>query len=141
MTNENQINGLLQQHNLKKTPARVIVLRTLLSSKFAASYAELEQSTKELADRITLYRILKNFEQRGIIHKTINHEGNAKYAICIDGCSNENHQDHHVHFNCTSCQQTVCLEDTDIPKITLPRGYKATQYSFSVNGICRQCTR
>jgi Fe2+ or Zn2+ uptake regulation protein len=53
MTNENQINGLLQQHNLKKTPARVKVLRTLLSSKFAASYAELEQSTKELADRIS----------------------------------------------------------------------------------------
>jgi len=141
MKKEEYIIATLHSHELKKTPARVKVLQILDGSKYAVSYTQLEAATKELADRITLYRILKNFEQKGIIHKMTDHEGNAKYALCVEGCDTHRHQDHHVHFNCTECNQTLCLEETDIPKISLPRGYKAMQYAFTVNGLCRQCSK
>lgn len=141
MAQENDWAGLLRLHDLKKTPARVKVLQTLANENLAVSHAQLEAETKDLADRITLYRILKNFEQKGILHKTIDHEGNAKYALCHADCNDNHHRDHHIHFNCTQCGQTRCLDEVTIPKINLPRGYKANAYSFSINGVCRQCNK
>lgn len=141
MAPDEKITGILHTHELKKTPARVKVLHTLMGSKYAVSYTRLEEVTRDVADRITLYRILKHFEQKGLIHKTMDHEGLAKYAMCHDECSTDHHRDHHIHFNCTECHQTLCLEDTDIPKIHLPRGYKASEYAFTINGLCRLCSK
>ncbi|MFN4082426.1 MAG: Fur family transcriptional regulator [Bacteroidia bacterium] len=132
---------LLKQNGLKKTPARLYVLNSLITSKYAISYNILEKETKNVADRITLYRILKSFEQKGIIHKTIDHEGLPKYALCHDNCNNSHHYDNHVHFNCTKCNQTICLDAVDIPAVTLPKGYQIKELSFSINGICKQCAK
>lgn len=132
---------ILKQNDLKKTPARIFVLKRLLQSRTAISYQMFEKELKHLADRITLYRILKSFEEKGIIHKTFDHEGLPKYAMCQDACKTNHHYDHHVHFNCTQCKETICMETVDIPKITLPKGFKATSFAFSVIGVCRTCAK
>jgi len=139
MHSDEQLITLLKSHELKKTPARMSVLRQLSESTYAISYADLENGTRELADRVTLYRLLKSFEEKGIIHRTFDSDGAARYALCHDHCSEHQHNDQHVHFNCTACKQTVCLEKVEIPKIRLPRGYKGFQSHFSISGICKNC--
>lgn len=139
MNINNSALNLLKHHALKKTPARLAVLSELLNHSYALSYSLLERLTKNTSDRITLYRVLKSFEEKGIIHKTIDHEGNYKYALCHDNCHEHAHADHHVHFNCTQCNHTYCMDDTTIPKINLPKGFKTMQIQYTVNGICKFC--
>lgn len=141
LTSETEAIQILRKNELKKTPARVFVLMRLLQSHAAISYQMFEKELKHLADRITLYRILKSFEEKGIIHKTFDHEGLPKYAMCHDTCQTNHHHDHHVHFNCTQCNETICMEKIDIPKISLPKGFKATSFAFSVNGLCKTCAK
>ena len=58
---------LLHQHQLRKTPVRKEVLDVFLSRSEAVSQQYIEQHFDAI-DRVTLYRTLKTFEQKGIIH-------------------------------------------------------------------------
>ncbi|GAB1447887.1 MAG: transcriptional repressor [Bacteroidia bacterium] len=139
MEREIQVSDLLRQHDLKKTPARLTVLRLLSQSGFAVGFAELEQALGELADKVTLYRLLKSFEDKGIIHKTIDPEGFPKYALCQDDCGTHRHVDRHIHFSCTQCKKTSCLPHVSIPTVILPEGYLAEAFQFNISGICKSC--
>lgn len=141
MERDNQVAELLRLHELKKTPARLTVLKALSQSNFAVGFAELEDAIGDLADKVTLYRLLKSFEDKGIIHKTIDHEGAPKYALCKEECGNHKHVDRHIHFSCTRCNKTSCLPSVTIPTVKLPRGYVAEAFQFNISGICKTCAR
>jgi Fur family ferric uptake transcriptional regulator len=130
---------LLKNHGLKKTPARLRVLEILTKSAQAIAYSEIEHQMKAVADRVTLYRLLISFEEQGIVHKTFDHHGTAKYALCHANCDIHTHRDEHVHFNCTQCNGTFCLDTVILPAITLPRGYAASSYQFAITGVCKNC--
>jgi Fur family ferric uptake transcriptional regulator len=130
---------LLKSHNLKCTDARLAVLELISQSKGAVPYHELEEAVIETADRVTLYRILKTFEEKGLLHKTIDHKGTSKYALCHHTCNEEKHAHDHVHFNCTVCNETECLEQVAAPAVKLPRGYKIQEINLSINGVCKLC--
>ena len=49
------------------------------------------------------------------------------------------HHDHHVHFRCEECGSTRCLEETDIPVISLPKGYDMRNVEVVVSGVCKEC--
>ncbi|MCU0422704.1 MAG: transcriptional repressor [Bacteroidia bacterium] len=132
---------LLREHDLKVTEARLKVIAILMQKDHALTYNEIEQKTKKISDRVTLYRLLKSFEEKGLIHKTFDHEGVAKYAICQHDCDTHKHDDNHVHFNCITCNQTICMDSIEIPSIKLPRGFKANSFQFTVNGMCKTCSK
>lgn len=46
----------------------------------------------------------------------------------------------HVHFMCTRCGITTCLQEVHIPEIKLPRGYKTRQTEVVVSGVCKECS-
>ena len=66
----------------------------------ATSQPDLESLMNDV-DRVTLYRILNVFEEKGIIHKVFDLNGTANYAICTSNCQEHRHHDEHLHFNCT----------------------------------------
>lgn len=109
-----------------------------MESDHALTSNDIEEHFNDI-DRITLYRTLKSFEEKGIIHKVIDVNNVTKYALCVDECSEHHHHDHHVHFHCDDCGNTFCLEGVNIPKISLPEGYKVTNKSMMINGKCVQC--
>ena len=51
------------------------------------------------------------------------------------------HHDDHVHFVCTNCNKTICLDDIVSPNIELPEGYLAQNVQVVINGVCRECGR
>lgn len=130
---------ILLDKDLKKTNVRVQVLDSLLNSPTALSQSQLEEHFAHQFDRITLYRTLKLYEEKGIIHRIYNSFGEAKYAACSNHCHEHSHSDHHLHFNCLKCKSTYCINSIEIPAFELPEGMLALQYNFSVEGVCEKC--
>lgn len=132
----------LANFNLRTTPCREEVLRMLQAKAYAQSQGDIEHTLSNQFDRVTIYRTLKSFLQSGIIHKVLDDEGGVKYALCKELCHHEDgthHQHDHVHFKCTNCGHTTCLEDVIIPRIELPVGYTKQESNLLIQGICKVC--
>ncbi len=129
---------ILRKHKLRITPFRIEVLRMFDKSKHALSAAELELKLKN-SDRITLYRTLKSFEEKGIIHKAIDGTNQPKFAVCEAQCQEHSHHDKHVHFHCLTCENTFCIDTVFIPEVKLPQGFQVKNTDMIVSGICEKC--
>lgn len=130
---------ILHHHQLKKTLGRELVLDYFQSRTHAVSHGELNDSLGERINRASLYRILRDFEQSGIIHKVPDDEVSVKFAYCQSGCSAHAHSDNHVHFKCANCGETHCLEEVEVPQFNLPNAVKVQQTSILVSGVCEAC--
>ena len=80
---DNNIDTILNNRNIKPTSMRELVLKVLSEQKAAISLTDLEQAF-EKADRITLYRTLKTFEANKLIHRIDDGSGAIKYALCLE---------------------------------------------------------
>lgn len=130
---------IISKHNLRPTSNRVEVLKIYLKKKKAISHGELDAMTGDRFDRITLYRTLKAFENAGILHKVYDEQGTARYSTCSHDCDTTGHDDNHVHFHCTECEDTFCLENTEIPTIAIPKDLHVSSSYMVLNGVCNQC--
>ena len=133
------ISQFLQKNHLKVTGPRLSVLSILASRGVATSQPDLEDILKQEVDRVTLYRTLKTFADKGIIHKVFDANGTATYALCSGSCTEHQHYDEHLHFNCTVCNQVYCLNDIQFPEIKLPTGFTSDFMTFTAAGICNRC--
>ena len=133
-------NALLSHSNLRKTPVRLQVLELLLRKhEEALSSHQLESGLPEV-DRITLYRTLRTFEQKGIIHQAFDGTANAKYALCNEACTEHHHVDRHAHFHCSFCGKTVCLDESPQPDVVVPGGFIVQSSHLILRGSCPDCT-
>jgi Fur family ferric uptake transcriptional regulator len=134
-----QIQQLLKRNQLSITDSRSKILELFLQQNGALAHADIEKKSGASFDRVTVYRTLQTFVEKGIIHTIPTADNSILYALCKDKCSEGHHYDHHVHFVCQQCSNTICLEDSTVPEVKLPSGYQATQVEVVVNGICREC--
>lgn len=130
----------LSAKQIRPTAMRLLVLETLQKQTFAISLNDLEAAF-DRADRITLYRTLKTFEEKGLVHQINDGSGAVKYALCEDSCKPEHHHDLHVHFYCNACKETYCLPKSRIPQVQLPESFQAEEVNLMVKGICGKCAR
>jgi len=135
-----KVKDTLREHDLRNTSCREEVLGILFRENAALSHGEIEKELGSRFDRVTIYRTLKTFVDKGIIHKVLDEEG-LRYAICRDQCSGPQHHHDHLHFKCTSCGLTNCIENVAIPYIALPPGYKGMETSLLIQGVCPECNR
>ena len=129
---------LLEQKSVRVTAMRQLILEYFLKEQKTASLRDLEAIFNR-ADRITIYRTLKTFEEKGILHSIANGTSEVKYALCKTDCGPDNHTDQHPHFQCIKCNQLTCLEDIFIPKMELPKGYISIETQMTIKGICVIC--
>ena len=127
----------LRQHKLRSTPVRRAVLEVLTQRDVAMSAPELEEATG--ADRITMYRTLKTFEERGILHRIVDGTSVDKFALCGGECSDGDHVHAHPHFHCDDCGDTVCLDAPLQAPPVLPQGYQITDVQLTYRGRCNDC--
>lgn len=137
--NSDILNEVFEKHKLRKTPVRADILAIFFNKPFALSHGDLEETLKGKYDRVTIYRTLHLFEKKGLIHKVPDENGLSKYALCSHDCSSIQHHDEHIHFLCSSCGHTFCLNTIQVPDIALPQGYTPTVFSFTIHGICPKC--
>ena len=134
----NKSESLLKKHKIRVTNNRLAVLDRFFKVEKAISSYDIEQSLGDM-DRVTLYRTLKMFQEKGVIHKALDSTDTTKYALCIDDCDEHHHHDEHVHFHCQQCQDTICLNDVYVPKVKTPEGFKTSATHMVVEGICSKC--
>jgi Fur family ferric uptake transcriptional regulator len=127
----------LENRNIKPTAMRELVLKVLSEQSAAISLADLEQKFEKV-DKVTLYRTLKTFEENKLIHSIDDGTSSVKYALCKETCQCHP-EDLHVHFLCSRCQHTYCLNDIAIPSITLPADFEVKIINMVVKGVCANC--
>lgn len=133
-----KVEQLLNNKNVRPTAMRVLVYQQLVEADMAISLTDIENNFDQ-ADRTTLYRTIKTFENNGVVHAIEDGTGVTKYALCDAYCNGEHHNDLHLHFHCTICEETTCLTHYKIPRISLPRGYRAKDVNLTVTGVCDKC--
>lgn len=115
------------------------VLNEITQKDAAISQPDLEKIVGKEIDRVTLYRILSSFEEKGIVHKVFDLNGTATYAICSPDCTANHHHDQHVHFICSICNSVFCLEEISLPKIPVPANFTLHSLALNAVGLCDRC--
>lgn len=126
--------AILSQFAISKTAIRESVIALLIQHKEALSTKEIEQELNGPVDRVTLYRTIKLFEEKNIIHKIILEDGNVKYRLI-----NDHKGVMHPHFHCINCGKVICLPEIPLPAVDLPEGFSINTQNTIIEGICKKC--
>jgi Fur family transcriptional regulator, ferric uptake regulator len=133
------IPDILKRNQLSVTDSRRKILEFFYDASGALAHADIEKLSGESFDRVTIYRTLQTFVEKGIIHTIPTADNSVKYALCKDECEAGHHHDDHIHFLCDDCGTTYCLE-SNVPAIQLPKGFIAKQTDVVVSGRCGKCS-
>jgi Fur family ferric uptake transcriptional regulator len=134
-----KIEEILKRNQLSVTSGRKKILELFLQQEGALAHSDIEKRAGEKFDRVTVYRTLQAFLEKGLIHSIPTADNSIRYALCKDDCGGGHHHDDHVHFVCSACGSTVCLDHVTIPAIQLPNGFVAEQVEMVVSGVCKSC--
>ena len=135
----NSVNDLLKVYQLNVTDSRKKILQLFLDQPAALAHADIEKNAGEKFDRVTVYRTLQTFMDKGLIHSIPTADNTIRYALCKDECGEGHHHDHHIHFVCEQCRKTACLDSVVIPEIKLPNGYIKDKVEVVISGVCSAC--
>jgi Fur family ferric uptake transcriptional regulator len=138
---DSRISEILRRNRLSVTGSRQKILNLFLANTAALAHADIEHKAGEKFDRVTVYRTLQTFVEKGIIHTIPTPDNSIKYALCKQDCFEGHHHDNHFHFVCSSCGITECLEDFIMPAVKLPKDYTASNVEIVINGLCRNCRK
>ena len=85
----------------------------------------------------TVYRVLTQFEQAGILERSNFESGKAVYEL--------NEGTHHDHLICTSCGKVEEFYDAEIERrqqmIAKDKGWILQDHAMSLYGLCADCTQ
>lgn len=129
--------NILQKSKLKVTRIRLRALNFFMSGNKVFSYKELKNEFCSEMDRVSLYRILHQFEDTGIIMKVLDTSGEVKYCFCEENSS----QIEDFYFKCSTCNKEEILP-------ALPGEYyqrlrllhQIEQIHLHAEGICKECS-
>jgi len=131
----------LVDKGIRPTETRLTVYKYLKTKFYAVTLKDMEKAfikksdNNKTADRATIYRTIKLFQEKGIVHQIDDGSTISKYAL-----SNEKGLDLHLHLHCTHCGKTFCLPDK-IPQEALPDEIKVTDVNLVLNGVCVKCIK
>ena len=84
----------------------------------------------------TVYRVLTQFEQAGILERSHFESGKAVYEL--------NEGKHHDHLVCTGCGKVEEFYDAEIERrqqmIAKDKGWILQDHAMSLYGLCADCT-
>ena len=133
------ISNILKRNELSVTGSRKKILELFQGNNGALAHSDIERRTGEKFDRVTIYRTLQTFVEKGILHTIPTPDNSVLYALCKDDCTTGHHHDNHVHFVCDHCNVTYCLDSVVTPEVNLPKGFRPTVIDVVVTGICKNC--
>ena len=77
---------ILKHSQLSVTESRKKILHLFQASPGALAHADIENHTSDQYDRVTIYRTLQTFLEKGIIHAIPTADNSVRYALCKDDC-------------------------------------------------------
>lgn len=121
----------------RNTPAKQAVLDLLKHTDKALSHDTIEAQIGMEINRATVYRILNQFCEDGLVHTIVAEDGKQYFAACTD-CRGKHTPHNHIHFRCTHCDTLVCLPEK--VNFSLPEGYRVQEVSCVLTGTCMDCS-
>ena len=131
----------LKSTGLKATLPRLKILE--IFQKGAQRHMTAEDVFRVLLDErsdiglATVYRVLTQFEQAGILIRSNFESGKAIYEL--------NEGQHHDHFVCTVCSKVEEFYDPEIEKrqnlIAKDKGWVIHDHSMALYGQCADCAK
>ncbi|MDO1509451.1 MULTISPECIES: ferric iron uptake transcriptional regulator [Neisseria] len=140
---ENNFNNIaqLKDNGLKVTGPRLKILD--LFETHADAHLSAEDVYRILLDEgieigvATIYRVLTQFEQAGILLRHHFETGKAVYEL--------NQGDHHDHIVCVKCGVVTEFHNKEIEelqeKIAEENGYRVVDHALYMYGICGNCQK
>ena len=132
------VSGLLKAADIRPTEHRIKLLDYLLEMERPLSHAEIDAKFPDM-DRVTIYRTLSLFVERGLAHQVQGPDG--VWRFCAHSAEGGSCPGDHPHFLCRSCGRMFCLPDERMPKVSVPDGYAVAGKQFVVYGTCGECLR
>ena len=129
----------LKSAGLKVTLPRLKILEVLeKSSNHHLSAEDIYRKLMEKHGEVgvaTIYRVLTQFEESGIVNK-LNFENNqAVYEL--------SNVEHHDHLVCVKCNEIIEFQDDVIEQhqlqIANKYGFQLTDHSLYLYGLCKTC--
>ena len=125
----------LSSHGVNPTAVRILVWEYAREQSETFSLSDMERLLPHM-DRSSIFRALKLFTDHHLLHAIDDGTGQQKYCVCR--CEHNGHLNH-IHFTCTKCGKTYCLEDYIIPLVSLPEGFLMEDAEYIIKGTCRNC--
>jgi len=143
MGKEQNHTDILRNHSLKATSIRLRVLELLTGSSVAMSHARISDLLDHSIDKVTLYRTLNSFVEKGLAHKVATEDRNWLYAIYDDHDHNHDDGSHnHGHFICDECEKIYCFPvDENLLSVNRQNlhGFEIKQHEIRLHGRCPVC--
>lgn len=127
----------LSQAGIQPTPNRILVVDALQHAQSPLSLADLEELLPTM-ERSGIFRVLSLLADSHVAHTVNDGTRSLKYGMCPSGAGGHSASDHHVHFHCTRCGRTYCI-DCPVPRVPLPEGFRALSANYVLDGLCPSC--
>ncbi len=119
------LDKILENKNVKLTPARKSILEILLLSNKPLCYEDIKD--KISMDKATFYRNITKFEEHNLINSFESNDKKRYFEI---------RNIPHAHFICTLCNKVECIKD--YPDFVLDK-YRID--NIIIKGICAACNK
>ncbi len=129
---------ILSKYGISRTKFRSDLLN-LFYMKRSLTVEGVLKYFKNTIDKVTVYRSLESFENKGLIHKVPDNKNLKRYSLCMQQeCSVDSHNHNHGHFICHTCNQTFCMQDVNLPRITY-KDFYIQDLKLIAEGYCQDC--
>lgn len=135
---ENSLIQTLRAKNLRATKPRILVLSLFNQKGRPLSHAEILHSLSDQVDRVTLYRILDSFTNKGIIRLVPNINRSTAYILLEQ--EDRKPAGDMFFLNCTSCHRQYGLSLDLHAKFKLPVDFKIIHVDVLIEGKCAECS-
>ncbi len=127
----------LEQHNLKHTKQRDLILAAFLEARDHITSDQLYQKVRQLSPNIgftTVYRTMKLLCEAGLAEEHHFDDGVTRYEI---------EHEHHDHLVCTRCGKIIEFECRSIEntqdRIAAEHQFLVLRHRHELYGHCREC--
>ncbi|WP_041577422.1 Fur family transcriptional regulator [Bdellovibrio bacteriovorus] len=133
------LNERVRKAGMKLTQQRGQLLKILLHHPEPISADEIFKKIDDKSDGmdlVTIYRILKKFEEGGLVSRLEFGDGVARFELTLESGH------HHHHVICRHCQRVEPLHICDLDqhiKMVEAMGYKQVAHRLDFFGVCSRC--
>lgn len=139
--NSNEIKEELNQKGIKNTKAKSVLLQILKSARTPKDASNLHKECSEVTpvNIATIYRSLRQFNEKKIVQEFLANDGVVKYEYIHQGAKS------HPHFQCESCKKVFCLSELEfndaIYFANMAKQHKINSINITLTGICEACQK
>jgi Fur family ferric uptake transcriptional regulator len=129
---------ILKKNGLRITQHRLDIIHYLAKESKPLALNDFHKEFIPKINRITLYRILNDFEEKRMLRIFFSHDGQKmiEWSFTAGHGKNVLHEQH-LHFQCKKCEKIYCLDDVKINN--LPDGFNVSTQQSVLVGKCSIC--